>query len=100
MGTGNIVHNLSIMDWDPESQPYDWALRFNQYIKDKIVINDIQSICNYQEYGEDAELAIPTLDHYCPLLYVLGAREDNDQVNFESDYIVYRSLGMTSVVFQ
>lgn len=99
MGTGNIVHNLSIMDWDPESRPYDWAMEFNQYIKNNIKANEIQNICEYQKLGKAATLSVPTTDHFCPLLYVLGARDDTDRVSFESDYIQYRSLSMTSVVF-
>lgn len=99
MGTGNIVHNLSVMNWDPESAPYDWAQRFNDYIKDSIVRNDPRAVREYHNFGEEAALAVPTLEHFCPLLYTLGAREDTDEVRIETDYIVYKSLSMTSLVF-
>lgn len=99
MGTGNIVHNLAVMDWDPASAPYDWAERFNRYIRDNIIAGNVGNICTYQQSGNDALLSVPTLDHFCPLLYVLGARRETDQVKFDTDFIQYRSLGMTSVIF-
>lgn len=99
LGSGNIVHNLSVMDWDPASRPYDWAQRFNENIKDGIMRNDPRSVCNYQSLGQDAALAVPSPEHYWPLLYVLGARDARDQVTFKSDFIQFKSLGMTSVYF-
>ncbi len=99
MATGNIVHNLSIMEWNEQAEPYDWAVRFNEYIKNNILSYNIDNICNYAEFGESAMLSVPGTDHYCPLLYALGARYADDKISLLSDYIVYRSLSMTSVVF-
>ncbi len=99
IGSGNIVHNLSIMNWDKASPPYDWALRFNQRIKDAILRDDPQSVCDYTAAGRDAELAVPSPDHYWPLLYSLGARDAGDKVTFLTDFIQFRSLGMTSAYF-
>ena len=99
MGTGNIVHNLSVMQWDESATPYDWALRFNEYIKDGILNNEPQRVWEYRQLGRDADMSVPSTEHFCPLLYCLGAREDDDRVHIETDYIVYRSLGMTTVIF-
>ncbi|MBI1731975.1 MAG: 4,5-DOPA dioxygenase extradiol [Gammaproteobacteria bacterium] len=99
LGSGNIVHNLSLLNWDPESKPYDWAQRFNERIKECIVRNDSMTICGYQDLGSDAVLAAPNPDHFWPLLYVLGARRVEDAVTFTTDFIQYRSLGMTSACF-
>ena len=99
MGSGNIVHNLSIMEWNEAAQPYEWATRFNDYIKDCIEANDIDRLLAYPDLGRDAQLAVPGADHFLPLLYVLGAREESDAVRFESDFVQYKSLSMTSVVF-
>ena len=100
MGSGNIVHNLTLMDWlNPAAPAYDWAVRFNDRIKEHILDNDPEGIWEYRRYGQDAALAVPSAEHLCPLLYTLGAREDTDTVNIETDFIVHKSLGMTSVVF-
>lgn len=100
MGTGNIVHNLPAMVGPADSAPYDWAQGFNSYIKDAIVRNDPEPVWNYPRYGPQAALAVPGLDHFCPLMYVLGARENGDRLRFATDYVVHRALSMTSVLFE
>ena len=97
-GSGDIVHNLSVMDGNEESPPYDWATRFNDYIKNCIVEDNPQGVLDYQARGMDATLSVPTKDHFLPLLYVLGAREADDKLHFVSDFIQYKSLSMTSIV--
>ncbi len=97
VGTGNIVHNLSLMDGDPSAAPYDWAERFHQYIKDAIVHDDPARVVGYEGFGREAVLAVPHPDHYWPLLYVLGARMEEDRVSIVSDYIQHKSLSMLSV---
>lgn len=99
MGTGNIVHNLALMDWqNPASPSYDWAERFNDRIKEHILSDDPRGIWEYQRYGQEAALSVPSPEHLCPLLYTLGARAEGDRVSIETDYIVHKSLSMTSVV--
>ncbi len=97
-GSGNIVHNLDIMEWNEEAEPYDWAVRFNDYIKDCVATNDMERLFAYPELGDDARLAVPSPDHFWPLLYALGARDD-DPVQYSTDFIQYKSLAMTSMVF-
>ncbi len=97
IGTGNIVHNLGRMEWDPTAAPYDWAVRFHQYIKNAIVENDSARIVGYESFGGDAALAVPDPYHFWPLLYVLGARMDGDVLRIEPDFIEYKSLSMSSV---
>jgi len=100
MGSGNIVHNLPRMGGAPESRPFDWARGFNDFVKGCITRNDPESLCDYTRWGPEARLAVPSLDHFCPLLYVLGAREPSDSMRFETDFIVHKALSMTSVVFE
>ena len=100
MGSGNIVHNLPAMDGDADAPPYDWAQRFNDHIKDAIVRNDPETVCDYRTFGPQATLAVPGLDHFCPLLYVLGARESADLLRIETDFLVHKALSMTSVLFE
>ncbi len=99
VGSGNIVHNLGVMEWNEAAEPYDWATRFNDFIKGRIEADDIDGLLAYGELGQDAQLAVPGADHFLPLLYVLGAREPSDQLRFETDFVQYKSLSMTSLVF-
>jgi len=98
MGTGNIVHNLPAMNWSArDCAPFDWAERFNDYIRQAIVEDVPQRVINYEAVGQDAALSVPSPDHYWPLLYVLGARLPGDRPVFSPDHIEHGSLSMTSV---
>ena len=100
IGSGNMVHNLGKVAWDKLNEPefgYDWALEINQTFKDKIVGKDHKSLIEYQKLGSAALLAIPTPDHYYPLLYTLGLQTEKDTIQFFNDRAVGGSLTMTSV---
>lgn len=101
VGSGNMVHNLRMVAWDKMQQPefgYDWALKINDQFKDLIANGNYQPLLNYESLGREAELAIPTPEHYLPLMYTLGAG-GNDPVSFFNDKAVGGSLTMTSVKF-
>lgn len=100
IGSGNMVHNLGKVAWDKLNEPeygYDWALEINQTFKDKIVGKDHKSLIDYQKLGSAALLAVPTPDHYYPLLYTLGLQTEKDTIQFFNDRAVGGSLTMTSV---
>ena len=100
IGSGNMVHNLRMVAWDKLNEPeygYDWAHEINQVFKDKIVKGDVQSLIQYERLGSAAKLAIPTPDHYYPLLYTLGLQDKTDDIQFFNDKAVGGSLTMTSV---
>jgi 4,5-DOPA dioxygenase extradiol len=99
MGSGNMVHNLGMIAWDKINEPYgfDWALEMNSIFKQKIEANDIAALINYEKLNAAAKLAIPTPDHYYPLLYTLGLREEKDAISFFNDEPMAGSLTMTSV---
>jgi 4,5-DOPA dioxygenase extradiol len=98
IGTGNIVHNLPAMNWGArDCAPFDWAERFNDYIRQAIVEDAPQRLIDYEAVGQDAALSAPSPDHYWPLLYVLGARLPGDRPVFSPDHIEHGSLSMTSV---
>jgi 4,5-DOPA dioxygenase extradiol len=100
IGSGNIVHNLRMVAWDKVNVPeygYDWALQANQIIKALILENKHKELINYQSLGMEVDMAIPTPDHYLPLLYTLALKEENEQVSFFNDKAVMGSLTMTSV---
>ncbi len=100
IGSGNMVHNLRMVAWDKLNEPeygYDWALTINEKFKSLILSGDHQSLINYASLGKEALLAIPTPEHYLPLLYTLGLKTANDHVSFFNDKAVGGSLTMTSV---
>ena len=102
MGSGNMVHNLRMVAWDKlneESFGYDWALQINDKFKDLISSGDHQPLLQYQKLGREAQLAIPTPEHYWPLAYTLGLSTRKDAISFFNDKAVGGSLTMTSVKF-
>jgi 4,5-DOPA dioxygenase extradiol len=102
IGSGNMVHNLGMVAWDKLDKPgfgYDWAIEMNEVFKNKITIGDHRALINYESLNKAAKLAIPTPDHYYPLLYILGLQEKEEQPVFFNDQLVAGSLNMTSVRF-
>lgn len=99
MGTGNIVHNLPRMNWnDADAPAYDWAERFNETILDAVVEDRPEAVIAFETMGEDAALSVPSPDHFWPLLYVLGARHDDEVAELNPNFIHHGSLGMTSIL--
>lgn len=95
IGSGNIVHNLRMAQL--QDIAFDWALEFDEKIKDLILANKHSEIVHYEKLGAAARMAIPTNDHYLPLLYTLGLKDDQDQVKFFTDRVTGGSLSMRSV---
>jgi len=85
LGSGNIVHNLREMAW--EDTAYDWALAFDERMKGLILSGDHEAIIGYSKLGHSARLAVPTAEHYLPLLYVLGAQDESDSVAFFAEKV-------------
>lgn len=98
LGSGNMVHNLRMMSWAMiNGGGYDWALQMNDKFKSLILNNEHQPLMNYQSLGKEAMLAIPTPEHYLPLMYTLGLKNDNEEISLFNDKAVGGSLTMTSV---
>lgn len=102
IGSGNIVHNLSAIDWknmNTDNYAYDWAIESNEIIKNAVLTGDYKSLIDYKNKGVSLQYAIPTPDHYFPLLYTLGVVNKNDNVHIFNDKYVGGSLSMTSFLF-
>jgi 4,5-DOPA dioxygenase extradiol len=100
IGSGNMVHNLRMVAWEKLNEPeygFDWAIEMNAVFKQKIGDNDFKSLIEYEKLNPAAKLAIPTPDHYYPLLYAMALHDDKDDVGFFNDKPVGGSLTMTSV---
>ncbi len=95
MGSGNIVHNLSMINWS--GKPYDWAIEFDEKVKNFIAEKNHDSLINYEKMGSIAKLSVPTNDHYLPLLYTLALQEKNETISFFNEKIDMGSASMRSV---
>lgn len=96
LGSGNIVHNLPLLGryWNAPSPP-DWVLRFRDRVGALVAARDHAALCDWHALGSDAALAIPTPEHYLPLLYALALQRDDDAVETFNDD-VFATLAMTS----
>jgi len=100
IGSGNMVHNLRMVAWDKMNEPeygFEWAISANDKFKTLIESGDFKSLINYTNLGCEVQLAVPTPDHYLPLLYALALKEENEAVSFFNDKPVMGSLTMTSL---
>jgi 4,5-DOPA dioxygenase extradiol len=100
IGSGNMVHNLRMAAWDQMKAPgyaYDWATEANEKMKKLILDGDHQPLIDYRSQGKAFDLAIPTPEHYLPLLYTLALQEKNEEVSLFNDYLIAGSLNMMSI---
>lgn len=99
VGSGNMVHNLRMVSWKRlnEVYAYDWTIEANEKMKNFIVNEDHKSLINFKSQGKAFELAIPTPEHYMPLIYTLALKTKNEEITIFNDKPVGGSLTMTSV---
>jgi len=100
VGSGNVVHNLHAYAWGRHPQePYDWAVRFEAQVRQALIAGDRAMLVDYEAQGSDAQLSVPTPEHYLPLLYVLGASERDEPVSFPVEGMDGGSVSMLAVQF-
>lgn len=96
LGSGNVVHNLRTARWGEGAEPYPWAVRFNDAVRDSLQRGDHAALIDYPRLGEAAHLSVPTPEHYLPLLYVAGSRQEGDTSTLLVDGIELGSISMLS----
>ena len=99
IGSGNMVHNLGMAAWDRlnDDYGYDWALAAREKMNRFIMNGDHSNLVSYRSQGREFDLAIPTPEHYLPLLYALALKDDKEEVSLFNDKPVGGSLTMTCV---
>jgi 4,5-DOPA dioxygenase extradiol len=100
IGSGNIIHNLRLVDFknfDKKNYGYDWAIEAHEKINSLIENENFAPLLNYEKLGTAVNLAVPTPDHYLPLMYVLGLKQKHETIGFFNDELVAGSLSMTSI---
>jgi 4,5-DOPA dioxygenase extradiol len=96
VGSGNLVHNLRLVDFG-RADGFDWADRFNQKLKQLIVARHHARLVDYESLGPDSPRAVPTPEHFLPVLHTLGASTEADDVAFFNDKTTLGSISMTSL---
>ena len=97
IGSGNMVHNLGILDWNNPDAGFDWAVEANTRMKELITTGHHIRLANYTALGPAFQLSIPTPEHYLPLLYTLGLQSDGEEISLFNDRLVMGSIAMTSL---
>jgi 4,5-DOPA dioxygenase extradiol len=97
IGSGNMVHNLGIMNWQLPESGYDWAVEANTLMKQHITNRNHTALVRYSGLGKAVKLSIPTAEHYLPLLYTLGLQEAKEEVQMFNDRTIMGSISMTSL---
>ena len=98
IGSGNLVHNLHTYAWGKHDvEPFRWALRFEEKARELIMSDNHEPLIDYESLGKNALLSAPTPDHYLPLLYILGAKRDGENVAFPVEGFDGGSISMLSV---
>ncbi|KQX00484.1 4,5-DOPA dioxygenase extradiol [Flavobacterium sp. Root420] len=100
IGSGNIVHNLRLVDFrnfDKDNYGFDWAIEARETINNYLLDENFQPLIDFEKMNKAIHLAIPTPDHYLPLLYTLGLKEKSEELSLFNDKLLAGSLSMTSV---
>jgi 4,5-DOPA dioxygenase extradiol len=96
IGSGNIVHNLRLLQWDAR-EPHPWTTEFDRLSAELILAGAHERLVAYPDLGEAARLAIPTNEHYLPLLCVLALQQPDEPVSFFAEGLPLGSISMRSV---
>jgi len=98
VGSGNMVHNLRKVDWRKlkENFGFEWALEANQKMKQFIENRNHEALISYDKQGSEFRYAIPTPEHYLPMLYALALQESHEEASFFNDQAVAGAISMTS----
>jgi 4,5-DOPA dioxygenase extradiol len=100
IGSGNIVHNLRLVDFrnfDKDNYGFDWAIEARETVNNFLLDGNFQPLIDFEKMNKALQLAIPTPEHYLPLLYTLGLKDKTDELDLFNDKLLAGSLSMTSV---
>lgn len=103
IGSGNIIHNLRLVDYgnfDKDNYGYDWAIEAKETINRFLLDGNYESIINYEKQSKSIQLAIPSSDHYLPLIYILALKQKEENITLFNDKLVGGSLSMTSLIIK
>ncbi len=94
VGSGNIVHNLGMLSWDNPKEKFGWSIEFDESVKKFLDHRQHEDLIHYEKLGKAAQLAIPTNDHYLPMIYSIGLQQKNDEITYTYENIEMGSISM------
>jgi 4,5-DOPA dioxygenase extradiol len=97
LGSGNLVHNLRQIQWEEKAPAFPWAVEFDEWLKQKLLARDFNSVLYDFHSSAAGKLSVPTLEHYLPLHYILGAAKENEPLTFEYEEIQNGSISMRTL---
>jgi len=97
IGSGNIVHNLGLIDFDIDAKPFGWAVNFDEQVKQCLVSGNHKKLINYLELGKEAAYAVPTQDHYLPMIYSIGLQTKDEPLKFIHEGFQHGSVSMRAI---
>lgn len=100
IGSGNIVHNLAVMDYYEGSAPHDWAVEFDERVKKCLMENNHEDLIEYEKWGKISKYAVPTDEHYIPMLYAASMKQDDDNLEFIHESIRHGTVSMRSFLIK
>ncbi len=98
--SGNLVHNLRQIDFNENAKPMDWAVQFDEWIKEQLIQKNHEALINpHMLQPQLWKQAHPSWDHYLPFIYTLGLSEANEDAKMIFEGIQNGSVSMRSVRF-
>jgi 4,5-DOPA dioxygenase extradiol len=94
IGSGNLVHNLGLIDYDADAKPYPWAVKFDEKVKELLLEKNHEALLSHLDLGREARWAVPTLDHYLPMIYALGLQRKGEELQFVHEGFQNGSVSM------
>ena len=95
IGSGNIVHNLSLIDFrNMDVEPFPWAREFDERVKENLISGNHRDLIRFRNMGKSATLAVPTLDHYLPMIYIIALKEQDEPLTFTHEGFQHGSISM------
>jgi 4,5-DOPA dioxygenase extradiol len=97
IGSGNIVHNLRLIDFEQaDAPPFDWAVEFDEKVKESLIRGNHNDLLNCEDIGRANSYAVPTLDHYLPMIYVIALQQKGETITFTHEGFQNASISMRS----
>lgn len=101
IASGNIVHNLRAVKWGGDSAPYEWSADFDANIKKAIEERDIEKLVDYETvWPRNAAMAVPSDEHYLPLLYTMGVTDASDKLSFPIEGFQMAAISMRTALWR
>jgi 4,5-DOPA dioxygenase extradiol len=98
LGSGNLIHNLYDIDFNTTAVAYNWAVEADEKLKQLLINEDLEGLYSFPRSGELGRKAVPSADHYYPMLFIMGTKQPDEKINFTYEGIQNGSISMRSFI--